>query len=220
MLWVGPFPLARVVQQGPHHAPPAALKWGLTAFGGAPIWGKGSIRRLKSEMCAMNKRCRDALPLRIYLLTPLSSLASLRSCSGAQSRVWIHPPPGTKSLKLKLPLTQEMLGTKAANPDVFPDYIARKHPSGTPQRDELENAGHREPRSQGRETCSDYRLLGTCPAPALGSADITSLYTARFGVPPVAKKVYSRSTRSLTGGKACPEPSGASSWLRPDVPPG
>ena len=97
-----------------------------------------------------------------------------------------------------------MLGTKAANPDVFPDYIARKHPSGTPQRDELENAGHREPRSQGRETCSDYRLLGTCPAPALGSADITSLYTARFGVPPVAKKVYLQVHQVVDGWESLP----------------
>lgn len=33
-------------------------------------------------------------------------------------------------------------------------------------------------------------VLGTCPAPAQGSAAITSLYTAKFGVPPVGSKVF------------------------------
>ncbi len=47
-------------------------------------------------------------------------------------------------LRIKLTLTEEMLGTKAANKDVFADFIASKHPSGTPQRDELDNAEHRE----------------------------------------------------------------------------
>jgi hypothetical protein len=31
------------------------------------------------------------------------------------------------------------------------------------------------PLSQGREVCSDFRILGTCPAAVLGSTDITSL---------------------------------------------
>lgn len=47
-------------------------------------------------------------------------------------------------MKVKLTLTQEMLGTKAANKEVFKDWIASKHPSGTPQRDELDNAEHAE----------------------------------------------------------------------------
>jgi hypothetical protein len=61
-----------------------------------------------------------------------------------------------------------------------------------------------EPRSQGRETCSDYRLLGTCPAAVQGSADITSLYTARFGVPPVAKKVYIQVSQAVDGWESLP----------------
>jgi hypothetical protein len=61
-----------------------------------------------------------------------------------------------------------------------------------------------EPRSQGRETCSDYRLLGTCPAVVQGSADITSLYTARFGVPPVAKKVYIQVNQVVDGWESLP----------------
>ena len=48
------------------------------------------------------------------------------------------------------------------------------------------------PVSQGRETWDDFRVRGTCPVPAAGAADITSLYTARCGVPPAAKTVYVR----------------------------
>ena len=60
------------------------------------------------------------------------------------------------------------------------------------------------PVSQGRETCDDFRILGTCPAPAAGSADITSLYTARYGVPPVAKKVYVRANQFVDGWESLP----------------
>ena len=34
------------------------------------------------------------------------------------------------------------------------------------------------------------RVLGTCPAPVQGSADITSLYTAKFGAPAPGTKVF------------------------------
>lgn len=47
-------------------------------------------------------------------------------------------------MKIRITLIDEMLGTKAANPDVFKDFIASKHPSGTPQKDELDSAEHRE----------------------------------------------------------------------------
>ena len=53
--------------------------------------------------------------------------------------------------------------------------------------------------SQGRETCSDFRILGMCPTPAQGSADITSLYTARYGAPAVGSKVYVRANQLVTG---------------------
>ena len=60
------------------------------------------------------------------------------------------------------------------------------------------------PVSQGRETCKDFRVLGTCPVPAAGSADITSLYTARYGVPPVAKKVYLQVNQFVDGWESLP----------------
>jgi hypothetical protein len=60
------------------------------------------------------------------------------------------------------------------------------------------------PLSQGRETCSDFRVLGTCPAAVAGSADITALYTARYGVPPVAKKVYIQVNQFVDGWESLP----------------
>ena len=60
------------------------------------------------------------------------------------------------------------------------------------------------PLSAGRQTCSDFRILGTCPAPALGSADITSLYTDRYGAPPVGKKVYVQVNQFVDGWESLP----------------
>jgi hypothetical protein len=55
------------------------------------------------------------------------------------------------------------------------------------------------PLSQGREVCNDFRILGLCPAPVQGAADITSLYTARYGVPTVGTKVYVRVNQFVDG---------------------
>ena len=60
------------------------------------------------------------------------------------------------------------------------------------------------PVSQGRETCADFRILGACPVPVGGSSDITSLYTARYGAPPVAKKVYLRVNQVVDGWESLP----------------
>ena len=60
------------------------------------------------------------------------------------------------------------------------------------------------PLSAGRQTCSDFRVLGTCPAPAQGSANITSLYTARYGEPPVGKKVYIQVNQFVDGWESLP----------------
>ena len=60
------------------------------------------------------------------------------------------------------------------------------------------------PVSQGRETCKDFRVLGTCPVPAAGASDITSLYAARYGVPPVAKKVYLQVNQFVDGWESLP----------------
>jgi hypothetical protein len=55
------------------------------------------------------------------------------------------------------------------------------------------------PISQGRETCSDFRILGMCPTPAQGAADITSLYAARHGATAVGTKVYVRVSQLVDG---------------------
>jgi hypothetical protein len=60
------------------------------------------------------------------------------------------------------------------------------------------------PLSQGRETCSDFRVLGLCPVPAQGSANITSIYTAKYGVPPVGKKVYVQVNQFVNGWEDLP----------------
>ena len=60
------------------------------------------------------------------------------------------------------------------------------------------------PISQGRQTCSDFWVLGTCPAVVQGSADITSLYMARYGVPPVGKKVYVQVNQFVNGWESLP----------------
>ena len=60
------------------------------------------------------------------------------------------------------------------------------------------------PVSQGVEVCKDFRILGMCPAPVEGAADITSLYTARYGVPQVATKVYVQVNQFVDGWESLP----------------
>ena len=60
------------------------------------------------------------------------------------------------------------------------------------------------PVSQGVEVCKDFRILGTCPAPADGAADITGLYTARYGVPKVGTKVYVQVNQAVDGWESLP----------------
>jgi hypothetical protein len=55
------------------------------------------------------------------------------------------------------------------------------------------------PVSQGRSVNTDYRVLGVLPAPVAGSCDITSLYTAFFGVPPVGSKVFVKINQTIDG---------------------
>ena len=58
--------------------------------------------------------------------------------------------------------------------------------------------------SQGREVCRDCRILGLCPAPVAGVADITALYTAKYGAPPAAKKVYVQVNQFINGWEDLP----------------
>ncbi len=60
------------------------------------------------------------------------------------------------------------------------------------------------PVSQGVEVCKDFRILGACPTPATGSADITSLYTARYGVAKAGTKVYVQVNQFVDGWESLP----------------
>jgi hypothetical protein len=58
--------------------------------------------------------------------------------------------------------------------------------------------------SQGIEVCKDFRILGTCPAPVDNAADITGLYTARYGVPKAGTKVYVQVNQVVDGWESLP----------------
>jgi hypothetical protein len=60
------------------------------------------------------------------------------------------------------------------------------------------------PVSAGIQVCKDFRILGPCPAAMAGSADITSLYTARYGVPKAATKVYVQVNQVVDGWESLP----------------
>jgi hypothetical protein len=47
-------------------------------------------------------------------------------------------------------------------------------------------------------------VLGICPAPVLGSCDITALYTAEYGVPTVGKRVFVQCNQYLDGYQSLP----------------
>ena len=60
------------------------------------------------------------------------------------------------------------------------------------------------PVSQGREASEPCAVLGLCPAPVAGVADITTLYTAKYGAPPAAKKVYVQVNQFINGWEDLP----------------
>ena len=55
------------------------------------------------------------------------------------------------------------------------------------------------PVSAGVSNTSDYRILGVLPAPAQGACNITAMYVARFGVPPVTAKVFVQTNQVISG---------------------
>lgn len=70
-------------------------------------------------------------------------------------------------IKVRLILIEEMLGTKAANKDVFADFIASKAPDDDKRKQELDTAEHREEagttvfhRQDGRPGIWDYQVKG------------------------------------------------------------
>src|ERR1039457_4661440 len=60
------------------------------------------------------------------------------------------------------------------------------------------------PQSPGRGTCGEFRIIGTCPAPVAGLADITALYAACFGPPPVGRRIFLRASTVGSGFERLP----------------
>jgi hypothetical protein len=55
------------------------------------------------------------------------------------------------------------------------------------------------PKSAGVGICREFRIIGMCPAPVDGLADITALYTACFGPPPVGRRIFLRASTMVSG---------------------
>ena len=55
------------------------------------------------------------------------------------------------------------------------------------------------PKSAGRFAVNDFYYLGELPEIVGGKANITALYTAKFGAPAAGQKVFVRSKQMLDG---------------------
>jgi hypothetical protein len=55
------------------------------------------------------------------------------------------------------------------------------------------------PQNSAVRACHNFRIIGICPAPVQGAADITSLYTAEFGAVPVGKRLFVRASTMVDG---------------------
>jgi hypothetical protein len=60
------------------------------------------------------------------------------------------------------------------------------------------------PQSAGVGICAQFRIIGICPAPVAGLADITALYTASFGPPPVGRRIFLRASTMVSGFESLP----------------
>jgi hypothetical protein len=55
------------------------------------------------------------------------------------------------------------------------------------------------PQKSAVRACRNFRIIGLCPAPVQGAADITSLYTAEFGAAPAGKRLFVRASTMVDG---------------------
>jgi hypothetical protein len=55
------------------------------------------------------------------------------------------------------------------------------------------------PQNSAVRACRNFRIIGICPAPAAGAADITALYTAEFGAAPVGKRLFVKASTMVDG---------------------
>ena len=60
------------------------------------------------------------------------------------------------------------------------------------------------PQNSAVRACRNFRIIGVCPVPAQGVADITSLYQAEFGVVPAGKRLFVRASTMVDGFESLP----------------
>jgi hypothetical protein len=60
------------------------------------------------------------------------------------------------------------------------------------------------PQNSAIRACRNYRIIGLCPAPAQGSADITGLYISEFGAAPVGKRLFVQASTMVNGFESLP----------------
>jgi len=84
-------------------------------------------------------------------------------------------PVGLPAITLALANTAEVVSIKLATAGTMPAKALVKACK---------------PQSAGISICNNWRTLGLCPAVTGGAADITALFTAKFGAPPVGTKLF------------------------------
>jgi hypothetical protein len=60
------------------------------------------------------------------------------------------------------------------------------------------------PQNSAVRACRNFRIIGTCPVPTAGAADITGLYTAEFGAVPVGKRLFVQASTMVDGFESLP----------------
>ena len=60
------------------------------------------------------------------------------------------------------------------------------------------------PQNSAIRACRNFRIIGICPAPTDGSADITALYTAEFGAVPAGKRLFVQASTMVNGFESLP----------------
>src|ERR1019366_8538980 len=55
------------------------------------------------------------------------------------------------------------------------------------------------PQSAGVGICREFRIIGVCPAPEAGLADITKQYANCFGPPQVGRRIFLRASTMVSG---------------------
>ena len=60
------------------------------------------------------------------------------------------------------------------------------------------------PQNSAVRACNNFRIIGMCPTPAQGSADITSLYVAEYGTVPAGKRIFVHASTMVDGFESLP----------------